>query len=341
MLFSVILLIILILINGIFSASELAFLSLDKIDIKNKVKEKDKKAIAIDRILENPSSFLSTIQIGITLAGFLASAFAADTFADYFLVLLPVIYVSESFMRTVLVVFITIVLSYFTLVFGELVPKRIAIHNPYRVASLFVGLIRFVGVAFYPLIGILTLSTEFICKIFHIEEKEDKLTEEDIKKMIFLGKDEGVIEEREKEYLLNVFRFNDIEVRDVMTPRKQVICLNLEDDLRENLSKIRESKFTIFPVYRGDMDHILGILNIKDIVLHYHKDEKFELEKILKKVLVFSENEKIDDVFREMQEKKETICVICSEDKFVGIVTVEDALEEIVGNIYDQYDQIS
>ena len=341
MLFSVILLIILILINGIFSASELAFLSLDKIDIKNKVKEKDKKAIAIDRILENPSSFLSTIQIGITLAGFLASAFAADTFADYFLVLLPVIYVSESFMRTVLVVLITIVLSYFTLVFGELVPKRIAIHNPYRVASLFVGLIRFVGVAFYPLIGILTFSTEFICKIFHIDEKEDKLTEEDIKKMIFLGKDEGVIEEREKEYLLNVFRFNDIEVRDVMTPRKQVICLNLEDDLRENLSKIRESKFTIFPVYRGDMDHILGILNIKDIVLHYHKDEKFELEKILKKVLVFSENEKIDDVFREMQEKKETICVICSEDKFVGIVTVEDALEEIVGNIYDQYDQIS
>ena len=159
MLFSVILLIILIFINGIFSASELAFLSLDKVKLKNEIEKGNKKAIKIEKVLSNPSSFLSTIQIGITLAGFLASAFAADYFADYFLNIINISFISVSTLRTILVVLITIILSYFTLVFGELVPKRIAINSSFKVAYTFIDLIRIVNVIFYPLIKLLTFST--------------------------------------------------------------------------------------------------------------------------------------------------------------------------------------
>ena len=211
MLFSIILLVVLIFLNGVFSASELAFLSLDKIKLKKEIEKGNKKGIKINKLLENPSLFLSTIQIGITLAGFLASAFAADYFADYFLNIINISFISLSVLRTILVIIITIILSYFTLVFGELVPKRIAINNPFKIASNFVDLIYVIKTIFYPLINFLTFSTEIICKLLKIKEKdENSLTEEDIKKMILLGKDEGIIEEKEKEYILNIFDFNDI-----------------------------------------------------------------------------------------------------------------------------------
>lgn len=339
MLFSIILLTILIGINGIFSASELAFLSLDKIKLKNEIEKGSKKAISIDKILSNPSSFLSTIQIGITLAGFLASAFAADYFADYFLGIIKISFLSESTLRTILVVLITIVLSYFTLVFGELVPKRIAMNNSYKTASTFVGLINIVRVMFYPLIKVLTLSTELICKIFNIKQNEDVLTEEDIKKMILLGQDEGILEEKEKDYILNVFNFNDIEVSGVMTPKKQVVMLDIRDDLKENILKIKKSKYSRFPVYKKKKDKIIGILNVKDLVLQHKEKEEINLKSIIRPITKVAHNEKIDDVFRYMQEKNESMCAVYKNEKFVGIVTVEDAVEEIVGNIYDEYDK--
>ena len=339
MLFSIILLTILIVINGIFSASELAFLSLDKIKLKNEIEKGSKKAVSIDRILSNPSSFLSTIQIGITLAGFLASAFAADYFADYFLDIIKISFLSVGTLRTILVVLITIVLSYFTLVFGELVPKRVAMNNPYKTASAFVGLINIVRFVFYPLIKFLTISTEFICKIFNIKQNEDVLTEEDIKKMILLGKDEGILEEKEKDYILNVFNFNDIEVRNVMTPKRYVVMLDIRDDLRENILKIKKSKYSRFPVYKKKKDKIVGILNVKDLVLQHKEKEEIDLKSIIRPITKFSYNEKIDDVFRYMQEKNESMCAIYKDKKFIGIVTVEDAVEEIVGNIYDEYDK--
>ena len=338
MFFSIILLIILILINGIFSATELAFLSLDKLKLKQDIEKKNKKAIAINKILSNPSSFLSTIQIGITLAGFLASAFAADYFAEYFLEIINISWLSPSILETILVIIITIILSYFTLVFGELVPKRIAINYPHQVAYTFVGLIKVVNYIFYPLIKFLTFSTELICKLLKIKPNNDKLTEEDIRKMILLGKDEGVIEEKEKDYILNIFNFNDIEVSKVMTPKKDVIMLNLADDLKTNILKIKESKYTRFPVYNKDETNILGIINVKDIILEHKESDKIDLTKLVRKATTFEYNEKIDDVFRYMQDKNESLCLINKNNKFIGIVTIEDAVEEIVGNIYDEYD---
>ena len=157
MLFSIILLVVLIIINGIFSASELAFLSLDKFALKKDIDSGNKKAILINKIISNPSIFLSTIQIGITLAGFLASAFAADYFADYFMKIITISFLSPSVIRGILVIIITIILSYFTLVFGELVPKKIAMNNPYKVAICFANLINIVKIIFYPLIKILKI----------------------------------------------------------------------------------------------------------------------------------------------------------------------------------------
>lgn len=340
MLFSIILLIVLIGVNGIFSASELAFLSLDKIRLKNDIESGNKRAISVDKILSNSSSFLSTIQIGITLAGFLASAFAADYFAEYFLEIINISFLSQTLLRTILVILITIILSYFTLVFGELVPKRVAINSPHKVAYTFVSLIKIVNYLFYPLIKVLTFSTEFICKIFNIKENNNKLTEEDIRKMILLGKDEGVLEEKEKDYILNIFKFNDIEVNNVMTPKDKVFMLDINDELKDNILKIKESKYSRFPVYDNNKNNIIGILNVKDLILEHKEFDKIELRKLIRKVTSFEYNEKIDDVFRYMQDKKESLCLIYKESEFIGIVTIEDAIEEIVGNIYDEYDSI-
>ena len=334
MVYNLLLLIILIAINGIFSASELAFLKINKYELKNKIKMHDKKAIQINKILSDKSAFLSTIQISITLAGFLASAFAADYFADYFLQIINISFISSSTLRTILVIIITFILSYVTLIFGELVPKKIAINNPYKIACLFIGLISFVKTFFSPLIKLLTLSTNFICKIFKIKENEDKITEDKKKKIILLGNTEGVIEEKEKDYILNIFNFNDIEVEKIMTKKEDVVMIDINDDMKNILSTIKESKYTRFPVY--DKNEIIGILNVKDFILYYN--ELKDLRSIVRTVNKYEYTEKIDDVFRMMQKNNESISLIYNKKEMVGIVTIEDAIEEIVGNIFDEYD---
>lgn len=339
MLGSVILLVILILLNGIFSSSELAFLSLNKIKLKEDIKSKDKKAIMIDKIISNQSSFLSTIQIGITLAGFLASAFASNHFVDYFVNIINITIISKSVLKNILVILITLVLSYLTLIFGELVPKRIAINNPYRIARLFVGLINFTQYLFYPLVILLTKSTELICKILGIKDRKNKFTEEDIKKMIILGGEEGVIEDKEKEYILNIFKFNDIKVEKVMTPKKDVTLINVDDDIKKAISTIKGTKYSRYPVYKDSQDNVIGFLNVKDLILSRSDNDSVSLYDIIRPIHKFRYNKKIDDVFRYMQEENESLCAICKNDKFIGIVTVEDAVEEIVGNIYDEYDE--
>lgn len=340
MLISVIILIILIGINGIFSSSELAFLSIDKLKLFEEVEKNNKKALRIKKLLEDTSSFLSTIQIGITLAGFLASAFAADYFVDYFMNVINIAFISKSLQKTLLVIIVTIVLSYFTLIFGELVPKKIAINNPFKISCMFVNIINVVCVCFKPLIKLLTKSAEFICKIFKIKEKQNKLSEDDIKKIIIQGNSEGIIEEKEKEYILNVFNFNDKEVSNVMTPKKNVVTLSANNSIKENILKIKESKYSRYPVYKNNENNIIGILNVKDLILEKSINDNIKIEEIIRPVSKILHNDKIDDVFRSMQNKNESMCVIYDDKEFVGIVTIEDAVEEIVGNIYDEYDSI-
>lgn len=334
MLDSVILLIILIFINGILSSSEIAYLSIDKFELKEK-KKSDKKAKKISKMLENEGSFLSTIQVGITLAGFLSSAFASDTFATYFIEK-GVTIINPDLTRSILVIVITIILSYFTLVFGELVPKKIGRAYPYRIAALTVDLLRFISFVFYPLIKLLTLSTNIVCKILRIKEKEDSLSEEDIKRIILTGTSEKIIEAKERDYILNIFEFNDKTVKEIMTPAKKSVILNLDDDMKESIKKIRDSKYTRFPVQ--NKNGIIGFVNVKDFVVLHNQDKELTISDILQPVQTFKSTEKIDDVFRKMQKKHQSFGIVKDKGEFIGIVTMEDAIEEIVGNIYDEYD---
>lgn len=334
MLYSIILLIVLIFINGILSASEIAYLSIDKFELKEK-KKTDKKAKKISKMLENEGAFLSTIQVGITLAGFLSSAFASDTFATY-LIEKGVTIISPDATRSILVILITIILSYFTLVFGELVPKKIGRSNPYKIASLTVNLLKIISTIFYPLIQLLTMSTNLICKILHIKEKEDSLSEEDIKKIILTGTSEKIIEAKERDYILNIFEFNDKTVKEIMTPKKNVVIVNIDDDMKETIKKIKDSKYTRFPV--KNKNGIVGFINVKDFILTHQKDKEITIADILQPVQTFKSTEKIDDVFRKMQKKHHSFGIVKEKGNFIGIVTMEDAIEEIVGNIYDEYD---
>ena len=334
MIYSVLLLIILIFVNGVLSASEIAYLSIDKFELKEK-KKKDKKAKKISKMLENEGAFLSTIQVGITLAGFLSSAFASDTFATY-LIEHGVEIINPEMTRSILVVVITIILSYFTLVFGELVPKKIGRSNPYKIASLTVNLLHIISLVFYPLIQLLTLSTNIICKLFRIKEKEDSLSEEDIKRIILTGTSEKIIEAKERDYILNIFEFNDKIVKEIMTPLKDCVILNIEDDLKENLKKIKDSKYTRFPV--KNKNGIVGFINVKDFILLHQKDKELTISDILQPIQTFKATEKIDDVFRKMQKKHQSFGIVKEKGEFIGIITMEDAIEEIVGNIYDEYD---
>lgn len=338
MIFNLLLLIILVFINGILSASELAFLSLEKFELDKMVRKRKKNAKKIRKVLEDPNNFLSTIQVGITLAGFLSSAFAASFFAEkimdygFFIV-------NEGFTETFLVIIITIILSYFTLVFGELVPKKIALANPFKVASLSVNLIRFMQVAFYPLIKLLSWSTNLVCKILKIHEREDDFTEEDIKRIILTGTKDGIIEKKEQEYIFNIFQFNDTTVDKVMTPKEECELINVNIKFGTLLNKIKKTKYTRYPVYDGNTNNIIGIFNVKDYIMYKKDNDDFKLRNLLFGVKKFEYNEKIDDVFATMQKEHVQMAIVVKDKEFLGVVTLEDAVEEILGNIYDEYDE--
>ena len=333
MIIRIILLVVLIGINGILSASEIAFLSLDKYSL---AKKRDKKSKKILKMLEDDSKFLSTIQVGITFAGFLASAFAADSFTEL-LIDYGFYLISDTFTENFLMIMITLILSYFTLVFGELVPKKVGLSNPLKVTKLTINFISIIATIFNPLIFLLTKSTEIICKLLNIKERDDSLTEKDIKKMIITGSKEGVLEQKEKEYILNIFEFNDKSANKIMTPKSQVTTLNINDSLPEFIKKIKASNFTRFPVL-NDNGKVLGFINIKDFIYLYQNNKELTIKELLRPVLTFKKTEKIDDIFRIMQEKHETFSVITDKGEFIGILTMEDAIEEIVGNIEDEYD---
>lgn len=336
MIYNIFLLVILVFINGVLSASELAFLSIEKFELDKMVRKRKKNAKKIRKILEDPNNFLSTIQVGITLAGFLSSAFAASYFAEEIMEK-GFLIVNANFTEMFLVVVITIILSYFTLVFGELVPKKIALANPFKVASLSVDLIRLMQVVFYPLIKLLSFSTNLICKILNIKEKENDFTEEDIKRIILTGTRDGIIEKKEQEYIFNIFKFNDTTVDKAMTPKEDCELINVNIKFGTLLNKLKKTKFTRYPVYEGNTDNIIGIFNVKDYIMYKKDNDDFNLRNLLFSVKKFEYNEKIDDVFACMQKEHIQMAIVVKDKKFIGVVTLEDAVEEILGNIYDEY----
>ena len=342
MLFSIVILVILIGINAFFASSEIAFISLNDAKIEKQAKDGDKKAKSIQNMLKDPSKFLATIQIGVTLAGFLSSAFAADTFAE---VLSPKLYnlmpfIQEQTWRAISIILITLILSYFTLVFGELVPKRLAMKYTEKIAFSSVGIIKAISVIASPFVKLLTFSTNAVSKIFKITENEEEVvTEEEIRMMIDVGEEKGVIGVAAKEMLNNVFEFNDKIVSEIMVPRTEVFALDKELTIKEVIDILSEdTRYSRVPVYEETIDNIVGIVYIKDILLS-KKDENKKIKELMKKAYYVPETITVDKLFEEMRKNKKQISIVIEEHGGTsGIVTMEDILEEIVGEIYDEYD---
>ena len=339
----IIVLAILILINAFFAATEIAFISLNDAKIEKQAKEGNKKAKQIKKMLREPSKFLATIQIGITLAGFLSSAFAADAFADDLAPMLQnLMPLGLAVWRNISIILITIILSYFSLIFGELVPKRLAMRNSEKIAFGTIGIIRAISIITAPFVKLLTASTNGVSKLFGISgTDEETVTEEEIRMMVDVGEEKGSIKEEEKELINNVFEFNDKVVSEIMIHRKDIFAIEISDDVSEKLNEIDEYKYSRIPVYEETIDEIKGILYVKDILKYISKNKKIKIQDIMREAYFVSENKPINELFRELQKNKKQIAIVLDEyGGTSGIVTMEDILEELVGNIFDEYDDI-
>ena len=332
---SIIILVILILINAFFASAEIAFISLNDAKIDIQAKEGNKKAKKIQNMLKNPSKFLATIQIGVTLAGFLSSAFASDTFADK---LAPVLNiwlpnVSISTWKSVSIIIITIILSYFTLVFGELVPKRIAMKYYEKVSFASIGVIKTISVITAPFVKFLTFSTNIVSKLFGVTgEEEDNVTEEEIRMMVDVGEEKGTIKEEEKEMINNVFEFNDKFVSEIMVPRNKIFALDIDMTIAEVIEKLSEDmRYSRIPVYDENMDNIKGIIYIKDLLIS-NKNKNSKIKSLVKEAYFVSETKRVNELFQELRKDKKQIAIVLDEyGGTAGMVTLEDILEEIVG----------
>lgn len=338
--------VILIAINAFFASSEIAVVSLSVTKLRAMEEEGDKRAKRLLRMVEEPSAFLSTIQIGITLAGFLGSAFAANSFSKY---LVDWIYYDIGFtalpqkaLDTLAVILITIILSYFTLIFGELVPKRIAMQKSMEVATFTSGVVSAIAVIMRPIVRFLSFSTNTVLRMIRMktETEEETVTEEEIKMLLNIGEQKGTIDRDEQEWIENVFRFDDISVREAMTREADVVAFSLEASEQEILDTIRETGLSRYPVYDGDINNIVGILNVRDFLLHQRgKEQPVNLRKLLRIPYFVPDTIHADDLFADMQKKKIHIAIVIDEyGQTAGIITIEDLLEEIVGNIYDEFD---
>ncbi|MCI9365375.1 MAG: HlyC/CorC family transporter [Clostridia bacterium] len=335
--------VLLILLNAFFAAAEIAFISLNDAKIDKQAKEGNKKAKKIRDMLINPSKFLATIQIGITLAGFLSSAFASETFASE---LAPILnnlipQISLTAWNNISIVVITIILSYFTLIFGELVPKRLAMRNSEKIAFATIGVIKTISVVTAPFVKFLTFSTDVVSKIFGVSgNEEETVTEEEIRMMVDVGQEKGVIEELEKNMINNIFEFNDKVASEIMRPRTEIFALDMNMTISEVIDELSEEfRYSRIPVYDEDIDNIKGIVYIKDILLAKSKNAK--IKNLMKEAYYISETRPVNELFSELRKSRKQIAIVIDEyGGTSGIVTMEDILEEIVGEIYDEYDNV-
>ncbi|HHT48532.1 MAG TPA: HlyC/CorC family transporter [Firmicutes bacterium] len=336
----------LIVLNAFFAASEIALISLNENKIKYLADEGNKKAKQIRKVLSEPSKFLATIQIGITLAGFLASAFAAESFAGPLVKLIKraQLPMGENVLKTAAVIIITIILSYFTLVLGELVPKRLAMKKAEPISFFVVLPLYFLSIGASPFVKLLTASTNFVVRLFGIDPHADEkqITEEEIRMLVDVGEERGAIDESEKEMINNIFEFDNKIVSEIMTHRTDIVGIPIAAGLKEIFAVINREKYTRYPVYEDDIDNIVGILNIKDLIqLLGENREAFSMKKIMRQPYFVPASKKTDQLLRELQNRKTHMAVAIDEyGGTAGIVTIEDLIEEIVGNIFDEYDEV-
>lgn len=343
--FKLILLFVLIIINAFFAMSEIAIISLNDNMIDKMAEEGNKKAKQVKRLTENPSNFLSTIQIGVTLAGFLTSASAATNFAalltNWFVGLgtgIPVTVVSA-----VSVVLITIIISFFSLVLGELAPKRMAMQKSEKIAFAVVGILLVFKKIFAPFVKILSGATNLVVRLFGFDPNanEESVTEEEIRMLVDVGREKGVIEDQQQEMIDNIFDFDDIDVSDIMTHRTDMVAAEDTDSLKDVVKLSIDEGYSRIPIFHEDPDNIIGIIYIKDLLKYITTSlPKDKTPKdVMRKAYYVPFSKNCGELFNEMGEKRVQMAVVVDEyGGTAGIVTMEDLLEAIVGNIQDEYD---
>lgn len=338
---------VLIAVNALFAATEIAVISLNETKVRRMAEGGDRKAAKMLRMVTEPTGFLSTIQICITLAGFLGSAFAADNFSDKLVNWLindcEVSGVSPSALDTISVIIITLVLSYFTLVLGELVPKRIAMKRSESIARAVSGLMIAMTAALRPIIWLLTVSTNGVLRLCGIdpEDNAEEVSEEEIIMMLDEGEEAGSIESGEKELIKNVFSLNDTTAEDVMVHRSQVAFLKRDDARTTLLNEIAESGYSRFPVYGENIDDIVGILYAKTYLTAQSRGERCEMKDFLMPPRFVHASTHINRILLDMQREHAHMAVVVDDyGGVIGIITLEDILEELVGEIWDESDEV-
>lgn len=339
--FQIMLIIALTSINAFFASAEMAIVSVNKQRIKKLSEEGNKKAKLVKKLIEEPSNFLSTIQTGITLAGFFSSASAATGIAKYLSDLIKPL--NTTYCEEISMIVVTLILSYITLVFGELVPKRIAMKKSEEIALFSSNTIYFISKIAKPFIKLLSFSTMLVLKVIRVNHKDDeeKVSEDEIRELIFQSQIDGCIEKDEKQMIYGVFEFNDKSIKEIMTPRSDMFAIDINEDINECLDEILSSGYSRIPVYENTIDNIIGILYIKDILIEAKKVgfDKIDIRNILNEPYFVVENKRTNELFKELKEKKVHLSLLFDEyGGITGIVTMEDLIEAIVGEIEDEYD---
>ncbi len=333
--------VVLIMINAVFASAEIAIVSMNDVKLEKLARNGNKKAKRLVKLTSKPASFLATIQVAITLSGFLGSAFAADNFSEILVdfILKTGVTVSRSTLDTIAVIVITMILSYLTLVFGELVPKRIAMRKTENLALSVSGLISVISKIFAPLVWLLTVSTNIVLRCLGIDPnaQDEEVSEEEIRMLVDVGSEKGIIDKDEKMMITNIFDFNDKECGEFSTHRTDIIGLNADETVENWNEIISESNHSLYPVFRDNIDNIVGVLDSKRYFRLRDKSKQSVIENSVSSPVFVPENMKIDFLFDNMQKSRNHFAVVLDEyGGTVGIITMNDLLEEIVGNLENE-----
>ena len=340
--FLLLLQIILIALNAVFASAEIAVLSINEMKLERMAEQGNQRAKRLFRLVKEPARFLATIQVAITLSGFLGSAFAADNFSEPLVdwILSLGVKISRTTLDACSVIVITLILSYFTLVFGELVPKRIAMKRSEQLALGISGLVSGISVIFKPLVSFLSISTNFVLRLCGIDpnEEEDQVSEEEIRMLVDVGSEKGAIAHQEKEFIQNVFEFNDTMIENIATHRTDVVMLWTEDDMDSWKETIHNSRHTRFPICEGSPDHVIGVLNTKEYFRTADKSRENILRTAVHTPYFVLETTRADVVFKNMKLTKHSMAIVIDEyGGMTGIVTLSDLIEELVGDLSDEF----
>ena len=342
-LFDLLLLVFFTLMNAYFAGAEMAVVSVNKNRIRSLAEEGNKKAKVIEKLFDDSTKFLSTIQIAITFAGFYSSASAAASISPVlgqWMQGLGIPYSQQISHNGV-----TLVLMFFNLVFGELVPKRIALQKAEAFCMLTVMPVHYISVILSPVIKLLSVSTKLVLKLLRMktEDEEEAVTEEEIKALLKMGNETGTFEDDEREMIDSVFAFNDRTAREIMVPRREVVTIDIGEPFEELLDEILETRHSRIPVYEENIDNIIGVLHVKDVMIELRRSEpgQIDIRSMLHEPFFVPETKEADELFKTMQETRHHMAILVDEyGGFSGIVTIEDLVEEIMGDINEEYEEV-